>query len=404
MTSQTSVLSDVSSAVPSPVARPLRVAMISRYPVDPDRPRGGVESVTVVLARALAERKDIDLNIVTLEAGRTEPVVQSDGKVTIHRLPGSRWLQIADILVGPGRRRLLRYLRRLKPDLLHCHETYGLAMGGRKLPHVFTVHGFDHANVVADLAPHWRIRSWLWRRVERWGLKRQQHLISITPYVRRMIEERTGAVIHDIENPVDPCFFDPDPQPEPGRILCVGWINERKNTLGSVKALAAVAPSIPHARLVLAGVEQDAAYRRRVEQTIADEGLTDRVEFLGYVNHADLPAELARAAVFLLPSRQENSPMAIAEAMAVGVPVIAADRCGMPYMVDEGRTGFLVDPEDTALIADRLRRVLTDGALRASMARDAREAAQQRWHPDRIARRTVEVYRRAAGRSGEVRV
>ncbi len=398
MTSQATVLSDLPTPVPPPAAQPLRVAMMSRYPADPDRPSGGVEAVTVVLARALAQRKDLDLHVVTLEAGRAVPAVQSDGAVTIHRLPGSRWPQITDVLLGPGRRRLLRYLRELKPDLLHCHETYGLAMGGRDLPHVFTVHGFDHANVAADLAPHWRLRRRLWRCVERWGLRRQQHVISITPYVRRMIEGRTRALIHDIENPVDPCFFEPEPRPEAGRILCVGWINERKNTLGSVKALAAVAETVGHAELVLAGIEQDAAYRRRVEQAIAEAGLDDRVTFLGYLSHAALPAELARAEVFLLPSRQENSPMAIAEAMAVGVPVIAADRCGMPYMVDEGRTGFLVDPEDTAMIADRLRRILTDGELRTSMARAARQTALQRWHPDRIARRTVEVYRRAAGR------
>ncbi|NLF29738.1 MAG: glycosyltransferase family 4 protein [Planctomycetes bacterium] len=354
--------------------------------------------MTVVLARGLAQRDDIDLHVLTLEGGRRGTTVQSDGKVTIHRLGGSRWMQILDILVGPGRRRLLRHLDDLRPDLLHCHETYGLAMGGRKLPHVFTVHGFDHANVVADMAPHWRVRSWLWRCVERWGLKRQQHVISITPYVRRMIEGRTRAEIHDIENPIDPCFFDVRPRPRPGRILCVGWINERKNTLGSVKALAAVAPSIPQAHLVLAGVEQDPAYRRRVEEAIDEAGLAGRVEFLGHIGHAALPAELAQAEAFLLPSRQENSPMAIAEAMAVGVPVIAANRCGMPYMVEEGSTGFLVDPEDTAMIADRLTRLLTDGGLRSDMAAAGRQAARQRFHPDLIAQRTVEVYRRAVGR------
>ncbi len=372
----------------------MKVAIFSRYPSDSGRPRGGVESVTVVLVKAIAQLDGLDVHVIALEPGRASLCVERDGDVTVHRLPGSNWPQIMDIFAGPGRRRLLRYLMDLRPDILHTHETYGLALGDISLPHVFTVHGFDHANLVADSARHAWVRSHLWKYAERRGLATQKHIISITPYVRRMIESQTSAAIHDIDNPVDERFFQIPHHPEPGRILCVGWINERKNTLGSVEAFARIADWHREAKLIIAGdPKREPAYFQRVSAAIQQNGIGDRVELLGHISHAQLEQELSRASVFLLPSRQENAPMAIAEAMAAGVPVIAADRCGIPYMVQEGQTGFLIDPESTDQIADRLTRLVGSASLCEQMAEAGRRVARERFHPRAVAAKTVAVYR-----------
>lgn len=372
----------------------MKVALLSRYPNDPDHPKGGVESVTVVLARALARFDDLDVHLVTLERTQDRVVVGQDGRITIHRLPSSRWPQIVDILVGPGRRRLLGCLADLKPDVVHIHETYGLGLSDLAIPCVFTVHGFDHANLTADSAKFGWIRSSLWKQVERRGFAAHQHIISITPYVRQMIEPLTKARIYDIDNPVDDRFFQIVRQAEPGRILCVGWINERKNTLGSVEAFARVAGRYPEAKLVIAGEAKEADYLNRVRQSIAKHGIADRIEMLGHINHAQLVQELTKASVFLLPSRQENAPMAIAEAMAAGVPVIASNRCGMPYMVHEGQTGLLVDPESTEQIADRLARLMGSQLLCQQMGQAGQRVAMERFHPRAVAEKTRGVYER----------
>lgn len=372
----------------------MKVAVFSRYPDDSEHPRGGVESVTVVLVKALAQLGDLDVHVITLERNRTELAVEQDGGVTVHRLPGSPWPQVFDIFAGPGRRRLLQYLGKLKPDVLHTHETYGLALGDIAMPHVFTIHGFDHANLVADSAKHAWIRAPLWERAERRGLSRQKHIISITPYVRGMIESQTQACIYDIDNPVDERFFQVVCQYEPGRILCVGWLNERKNTLGSIEAFACLADRLPEARLIIAGEAKEAEYLARIKESIARHGIGQQVELLGHVDHARLMEELARASVFLLPSRQENSPMAIAEAMAAGIPAIAANRCGMPYMIEEGQTGFLIDPESTHDIAERLVQLAGSRELCQQMGQAARLRAMERFHPCAVAQRTRAVYRR----------
>jgi glycosyltransferase involved in cell wall biosynthesis len=230
--------------------------------------------------------------------------------------------------------------------------------------------------------------------VERRGLAAQKHVISITPYVRQLIEPLTKAKIYDIDNPVDERFYKIEHKPESGRILCVGWINERKNTLGAVEAFANIASRFPQSKLVIAGQAREQDYLIRIKQSIEQHGIGNRVDFLGHIDHLRLADELARADIFLLPSRQENSPMAIAEAMAAGVPVIASNRCGMPYMVEEGQNGYLVEPESTEQIEDRLARLAGSPQLCQKMSQAGQKAAIERFHPHAVAQKTREVYKR----------
>jgi glycosyltransferase involved in cell wall biosynthesis len=209
-----------------------------------------------------------------------------------------------------------------------------------------------------------------------------------------MVEPLTSANIYDIPNPVDERFFKIACRPEAGRILCVGWVNERKNTIGAVKAFAAIAGRHGEAKLVIAGEPCEARYFDRVKQTIERYGIGNRVELLGHINRAQLEHELARASVLLLPSRQENSPMAVAEAMAAGIPVIASNRCGMPYMIQEGKTGFLIDPESTEQIAQRLALLVGSQQLCRQMGQAGRQTAMERFHPHAVALRTKAVYER----------
>ncbi|MBN2589423.1 MAG: glycosyltransferase family 4 protein [Sedimentisphaerales bacterium] len=370
----------------------MKVALFSRYPNDYQQPKGGIESVTVVLARALSQLTDIEVHLITLERCRSEVAIEHDGEVTIHRLIGSNWPEIMDILAGPGKKRLLNYISDLKPDVLHTHETYGLCLGNISIPHVFTVHGFDHANLIANSAKHAWIRSPLWKYVEKYGFSKQKHIISISPYVRKMIEPLTNAKIYDIDNPVDERFFNIERKPEQGRILCVGWVNERKNTLGSVEAFAGIAGLFPQSKLIIAGQANEEEYLNRIKQSIKKHNIDNQVAILGHVNHIQLKEELSRASILLLPSRQENAPMAIAEAMAAAIPVIVSNLCGMPYMVAEGQSGFLVDPESNEQISNRLNQLVASEQLCKQMGEKGRQIALERFHPQSVAQKTKVVY------------
>ncbi len=374
----------------------MRLALFSRYPRSFNLPKGGVESVTVILARALARMADLDVHLITLEKGLTEEIIEQDDKVTIHRLAASSWPQILDIHTGPGRHRLLTKIRQLQPDIVHSHETFGLTLGNLDIPHIFTVHGFDHANIPAEGRPWAGIRSLLWKYVEDRGLAQQNTIISISPYVRGMIEQYASqAAIHDIDNPVDDRYFTITPADQTDqdkRVLILGWINERKNTLGAVRAMAHAISSGATGTLVVAGEAKLSTYKEQLLREIRTLGMENHVEFLGHINREQLKSELRRTSVLLLPSLQENAPMAISEAMAASIPVVTSNRCGMPYMVTDGESGFLIDPTNSVQIGSRLKELLLSPTLCRKMGACGREIALSRFHSDVVAAKTRAVY------------
>ena len=320
---------------------------------------------------------------------------------TLHRLPAS-YSSLLAYAVSRGRRQLRAYLRELQPDVVHAHDTYGLMLKGWPGPRVFTIHGFIHEDTRYQKGKLPWLRSWLWRWFETAAWAEQPHIISISPYVRERLRGIARGVIHDIENPIAPECFEVHRAEVPGTVFSAGVLCPRKNTLGLLKAFAMLARSVPEAQLRLAGKASDPGYEQQIHSLISRSGLIRRISLLGQLTPDQVRRELAQASVFALVSFEEGAPMAIEEAMAAGVPVVASNRCGMPYMVRDGETGFLVDPHDPEEIAERLRELLCDGALRQRMGQAGRAFALDRFHPDRVAERIVRAYasarmRRCAG-------
>jgi glycosyltransferase involved in cell wall biosynthesis len=374
----------------------LRVAIATQYPGDPERPRGGVEAVSVSLVRSLARLEDLDVEVVTVDPEARAPSRQLVDGVTIHRLPRRARRLLVDA-AGPGGRQLRSCLTTLRPHVVHSHDIYGMMVGSLAVPRVFTVHGFIHADTLVSGERFARARSWVWRMLETRSWARHGHIVAISPYVRERLSGRVRGRIHDIENPIAERFFALPRQEQPGTIFSAASIERRKNTLALVECAARLRAMGVDARLRLAGAVREPDYGRMVAERIAAAGLSDRVELLGTLPSAAVMEELSRASAFVLVSLEENAPMGIAEAMAVGLPIVASDRCGMPYMVRDGVSGYLVDPLDVREVADRLAKLLHDPSLRHRMGGVGQAFARERFHPDVVAGRTREVYRRAAG-------
>lgn len=378
----------------------MHVVMFSRFPADIDQPKGGVESATVGLARGLAAQDGISVDVVTLEKDRSDDTVESMGGVGVHRLAGKSVPQLLDVFGGPGRKRIDEYIRRLKPDVVHFQETYGFGGPYSDIPTVFTVHGFDSLNLVTERKYLWQLRAPLWRFAERKGIRSHRYIVSIAPYVTESLREFYDGELVDIPNAISPEFFDVKPSPVAGRVFFAGWINARKNIMGAIAACNKLIQQGKDVTLHAAGDFKDEDYTRKTREIIAELGVEDRVRLLGRIDHASLRRELSEASVFILPSLQENAPMAIAEAMAAGVPVVTSNVCGMPTMIDEGENGFLVEPRDHGLIADRLWMLLGDPERQSRMGSIARRMAQDTYHPQAVVEATVNLYRRMIAEQG----
>lgn len=375
-------------------AKPMRVAIVTDFPREPDDPCGGVQAVSVHLVRALSRLDDLELHVVTQDAACTAPEESAWDGICVHRLPRSGKATLSNA-VGPGRQQMADYLKRLAPDVVHAHDVYGLMVKGLAVPRVFTIHGQIYKDTRVSAGRFPRARSWLWKRIEQNGWSDQPHVISISPYVREQLAGIVSGTIHNIDNPIGEDCFHLTRREEPGRIFCAAAICPRKNTLGLVRAFSELVKMGVNAELRLSG-GGDKEYLDSVSQLVREHGLERYVKLLGRISYAAIQDEMSRAAVFALVSLEENSPMAIEEAMAASVPIVASNRCGMPYLVRDGESGFLVNPTDPDDIACRLRALLENDDLRRSMGDKGKEIALDRFHPAKVAARTREVYLRAS--------
>jgi glycosyltransferase involved in cell wall biosynthesis len=119
-------------------------------------------------------------------------------------------------------------------------------------------------------------------------------------------------------------------------------------------------------------------------------GVLHAFTFLGHRD--DVPARLADADVFVLPSRSEAFPNALLEAMAAGLPIVTSGVGGMLELVDDGRTGLLVPPGDPAALADRMCRLMSDATLASSLGRAAHVEAVTRYSFDRMVAAFEHIY------------
>jgi glycosyltransferase involved in cell wall biosynthesis len=197
---------------------------------------------------------------------------------------------------------------------------------------------------------------------------------------------------------VSDLFFAVERRPEPETVLFAGLIIPRKGVVELVEAARRLHARRPGVRFRLAGAETDAAYASRVRAAIAEAGLPDVIELLGGLPAEALAREFARATLLVLPSFQETAPIAIQEAMAAAVPVVATDVGGNRHLVREGETGRLVLPGDADALAEALDSVMGDAARAAAMGAAAREEARARFAPLAVAQRSLALYQSVRSR------
>lgn len=288
-------------------------------------------------------------------------------------------------------------------DVLHTPYHFGLPWFSR-CARVMTLHDtIDHDTLAAaPFRERWRMRTAV-TRLHRWAARtRAHHIITVSNHARAAVMRSYGIPderISVIPEAADPRFDEPV---TPERIdavrtryrlprqylLYVGGWDDRKNVRVLIEAFALADPT--HTGLVLAGGSPDPG--THIVQRIATCGLTDRTVLPGVVPDPDLPALYAGALGFVYPSLAEGFGLQLCEAMAVGCPVLAADRTSLPEVLGDGGETF--DPDDPRELAGLIGRLGSDEAWRQDLARRARARAGAFSWVD-TARRTLDVYRQA---------
>jgi glycosyltransferase involved in cell wall biosynthesis len=296
--------------------------------------------------------------------------------------------------------RVEQALRQLQPDVVSTHAAhYTVAALRAGCPTVYTIHGVVHREAEVYTSTLFdRLRFLLEDVCARYALRRVSDVVAISPYVLEEYRDRSNARFHRIDNPIPNHFFAIPNLEEEARLLYAGTLDERKDILGLLQALVLVRRSVPHVRLRVAGRWVSQAYYRRVENLIAAESLQGNVDLMGLQPIDALLQEYARCAAVVLASRQETAPMAIIEAMAAGKPVVATRVGGVADLVEDGRSGFVVEPGDQRAFAQRIVEVLTDAGLRRQMGQRARKLAE-RFRVRIVAAQYRQLYYEVAGKA-----
>ena len=355
----------------------MRVVHVAPTPFGAGGIFGGGERYPLELARALARRTDCRL--VTFGPPAT---IRERSGLVVRVLRPQAWARHRAHPIAAGLPRAIA-----GADIVHTHHLRSapsrmaaVAARSRAVPAVVTDHGLQGGT---------------------WGgllLRLFQRFLTVSEYSARELgapPSRTRVIYGG----VDCDRYRPDETVSRRGVLFVGRLTPHKGVDVLLRGLPEAAP------LTIAGTgghdpkppERDyPGLLRRLARSRA-------VHFLDAVPDEDVPLLYRRAAVLALPSVHrtcygrdiavvELLGLAVLEAMASGTPVVCSRVGGLPELVEDGVTGFLVTPGDVDELRDRLRQLLGDPSLGARMGRNARELALERFTWDACAERCLDAY------------
>ncbi|HEY3758589.1 MAG TPA: glycosyltransferase [Solirubrobacteraceae bacterium] len=208
---------------------------------------------------------------------------------------------------------------------------------------------------------------------------------GLAPYFTRGRRARITRIADGIVAPQSPPSATPRSLHAPVALCLVGGLDPRKGQDVAVAALAQLRDSGVEATLELVGREVDREFAAAVRDAVQRLDLTERVVFVGEV--PDAGPHLERADIAIAPSRGEWTPLVLMEALARGLPVIAARVGGVQEIVSDRESGLLIPPGDPAALAGAVRELLGDPRAALDMARRGREHVDANFKVERTLER-----------------
>lgn len=355
------------SVTPPAATKPLRI-LIGADTFVPE-----INGAAIFAARLAAGmvKRGHDVHVMapapTRKHGTWTEIIEGE-PMTVHRLYSWRWYPhpwLRFALPWRIEQNSARVLDLVKPDVVHFQSHI---ITGRGLSHQASMRGIriigtnhfmpenllEHALIPKPFWP-WAIRM-AWKAASR-SFTRAEAVTSPTRKAADFLEQNIGhRHVIAISCGIDMHNYTPNFEPRTeNRILFVGRITGEKQLDKLVRAFAKLDPAL-NASLELVGGGDQESYLRQLAASL---GVGKRVTITGYVEESFLRSELTRATVFAMPSIAELQSIATMEAMASGLPIVAANAMALPHLVHDGDNGFLFEPGNVDELAERLTEILT---------------------------------------------
>ena len=330
---------------------------------------GGVEVHAAKLLPSL-QSLGYEYLVVTTKSDPDQPDTEDYKGTPIHRFPfwsHTTYTQIDEFM--HIRQKVAALKRTFAPDLVHIN-----AVDASNLFHLLTAN-VDHVPLLVTLHGEWPTRhDGVVKRTlsaADWVAGCSRAVLECGRQLSPDILSRSSVIHNGLEVPV----LVPQPLPfEPPRLLCIGRLSPEKGFDLAVTAFATVVRRFPRARLLIAG---DGVSRSELEQQVAKQGIRHCVDFLGWVEPAEVLPLVNGSTMVLMPSRQESLPMVALEAALMARPVVATRVGGLPEVVEHEQSGFLVETGDSRAFGAAIESLLRQPSLALQMGQAARSRAQQ---------------------------
>ena len=367
----------------------MRVLMVAGDPINGEH-YGGVEEHTNNLVNHLSDIGQIDLQVLMFSNPGNKI---SDKHIHyLKRLTGKKILYpligILDVM------HILKNINRYMPDIVHFQGTSPLfcitaLIAQRKYTTVLTMHGIllretsyrSEGNII------FRILS---RYIEKYALLKLDHLIVVAPQIQEIINEMRTKRIYVVPNGVEldgiekiaPAMINRE-----NMIMFIGSLVEVKGAHILIEALGIVKRKTPDIYLLIAG---SGPQETRLKELVLDLGLDDNVSFLGFIRGDEKFSYMKAAKILVFPSFWEALPIAVLEGMACGKAVVASDVGGIPFLIEDGINGYLVEPGNAQNLAEKIILLLENDETLMNMGKENLNKVQKfRW--EKIAAETSEI-------------
>lgn len=373
----------------------MKIAILTQYPLNPKYIRGGVESSMVGLIEELKKFDDLQIHVVTsTKFIDIEKVVNNDN-LTIHYVPSPKLPQLTTSLTI-DQYKLKRKIYEINPDLVNAHMTaplYGFPALKTKYPVIVTVHG-----ILSEEAKTWNgllgiVKRKIFVPMENYTLKNSKFISAVSPYVEERIKDKCKAKIFVIPNGISLDKFEVENNTIDNRLLTVGGIEPRKGLLNLLAAINIVKKENPSVKLHIVGRVRKERYFDSLKKYIKQNDLQSQIIFKGPLPDEELKKEYSECSLFVFPSREESQGIVLLEAMAAGKAVVATKVGGIPYVVENHKTGLLVEYGNVQELARAITLLLKDKNMRHNLGKCGKKIANKYINRD-VAEEYHKVYER----------
>ena len=372
-----------------------KILILTPFPYVDEPSMGGTVTWVTGVLEELVKYKKFDTHILTVSDSIKEYTIKKRYGVTVHYEPSPKYFPALIKGTTIDNYRLLRRIRKIKPDLVHPYITlppYGSASLFSGFPVVLSISGVVRNEAATYLGKKGMFRKLLNVPLEKFTLKRMKTIIVETPYVADSIKEMTKGNIYIIPTGIVGGFFNLKKKPQSNRLLILAGIEPRKGHHVLFKAVNTLKKDFPLLKLYVVGRVRNQAYYKQLVDYVNENDLSKNIIFTGLIPDEEVFKQMSKCTLLISSSFEESQSNVLGEAMAFGTPIVASNSGGCTYSIDDGITGYIVPKGDHEALAEKIGKLLKDNKLRGEMSIESKKAAKQKFLSKNLVKKIVGVY------------